>query len=391
MDQRSFQRLLRRTVLIPVVLLVLLAVTLLVEILTLTSSLKWVDHAEQVISNSRQLMRYMVDMETSVRGYHLTGDKSFLEPYEAAKPRVPEQIALLLKLTADTPGQQRRVKEIQGLDLRWIDYSDALLRQPVGNPLSLSEFQGGKDLMDQIRAKQREILAVESELRNVRYRRSTILGNIADGTAVGLSLLVAFLLFTLTRRELYALSSTYERHLRAEADKTQQLRESQESLQITLNSIGDAVISTDAAGKVSFLNPVAQQLTGWEYKPAQGRPLREVLRIVDEKTRTEIDDPVQIVRHAQTVVGLSNNLVLVSRSQQEYPIELTAAPIRNDLGQIVGVVIVFRDITQRLQTEQTLRASERLAHAGRLSATIAHEIRNPLDTVSNLIYLLRHE
>src|SRR5271165_5819823 len=151
MDQRSFQRLLRRTVLIPVVLLMLLAVTLLVEILTLTRSLKWVDHAEQVISNSRQLMRYMVDMETGVRGYHLTGDKSFLEPYEAAKPRVPEQLTLLLKLTADTPGQQRRVKEIQGLDLRWIDYSDALLRQPVGNPLSLSEFQGGKDLMDQVR------------------------------------------------------------------------------------------------------------------------------------------------------------------------------------------------------------------------------------------------
>jgi len=391
MDQRSFQRLLRRTVLIPVVLLVLLAVTLLVEILTLTSSLKWVDHAEQVISNSRQLMRYMVDMETSVRGYHLTGDKSFLEPYEAAKPRVPEQIALLLKLTADTPGQQRRVKEIQGLDLRWIDYSDALLRQPVGNPLSLSEFQGGKDLMDQIRAKQRQILAVEDELRNVRYRRSTILGNIADGTAVGLSLLVAFLLFTLTRRELLQLSSTYERHLRAEADKTQQLMESRESFQITLNSIGDAVVSTDAAGKVSFLNPVAEQLTGWEYTPAQGRPLREVLRIVDEKTRVAIDDPVQIVRRAQAVVGLSNHLVLLSRSGREYPIDLTAAPIRNDRSQLAGIVIVFRDITQRLQTEQTLRSSERLAHAGRLSATIAHEIRNPLDTVSNLIYLLRHE
>jgi PAS domain S-box-containing protein len=391
MDERSFQRLLRRTVLIPVVLLVLLAVTLLVEILTLTSSLKWVDHAEQVISNSRQLMRYMVDMETGVRGYHLTGDRSFLEPYEAAKPRVPEQLALLLKLTADDPGQQHRIREIQDLDLRWINYADALLRQPVGTPLTFSDFQAGKDLMDQVRANQREVLDTEDQLRNVRYRRSTILGNIADGTAVGLSLLVAFLLFTLTRRELLQLSSTYERHLRAEADKAQQLTESRESFQITLNSIGDAVVSTDAAGEVSFLNPVAQQLTGWEYVPAQGRPLREVLRIVDEKTRAAIDDPVQIVRRAQTVVGLSNNLVLLSRSGQEYPIELTAAPIRSDRSQLAGVVIVFRDITRRLQTEHTLRSSERLAHAGRLSATIAHEIRNPLDTVSNLIYLLRHE
>ena len=219
MDERSFQRLLRRTVLIPVVLLVLLAVTLVAEILTLTRSLKWVDHAEQVISNSRQLMRYMVDMETALRGYHLTGDKSFLEPFEAAKPRVPEQLALLLKLTADTPDQQRRLKEIQEADLRWIDYADSLLLLPPGRPISSGDFAAGKELMDQIRGKQRDFLAAEDELRNVHYRRSTILGNIADGTAVGLSMLVAFLLFTLTRRELYALSSTYERHLRAEEEK----------------------------------------------------------------------------------------------------------------------------------------------------------------------------
>src|SRR5208282_563918 len=181
MDQRRFQRLLRRTVLIPVVLLMLLAATLLVEILTLTSSLKWVDHAEQVISNSRQLMRYMVDMETGVRGYHLTGDKSFLEPYDAAKARVPEQQTLLLRLTAENPGQQRRFKEVQELDSRWIDYAEALLRQPVGKPLSVEDFETGKELMDRIRAKQREILAVEDQLRDVRYRRATILGNIADG------------------------------------------------------------------------------------------------------------------------------------------------------------------------------------------------------------------
>jgi len=391
MDERSFQKLLRRTVAIPVILLVLLAVTLLVEILTLTSSLKWVDHAEQVISNSRQLMRYMVDMETGVRGYHLTGDKSFLEPYEASKARVPAQQELLLKLTAESPEQQRRFREIQDLDNRWINYAEALMQQPAGNTLSIQEFQTGKELMDQIRAKQREVLGVEEQLRDARYRRATILGNIADGTAVGLSLLVAFLLFTLTRRELYALSSTYERHLRTEREKTEQLRESRESYQITLKSIGDAVIATDAAGKVSFLNPVAQQLTGWTYDEARGRPLREVLPIVDEKTRMEIDDPVQTVRSSQRAVGLSDNLLLLTRTQQEYPIDLNAAPILNDRRDLVGVVIVFRDFTERRRTEQTLRSSERLAQAGRLSATIAHEIRNPLDTVSNLIYLLRHE
>jgi PAS domain S-box-containing protein len=391
MDQRSFQRLLRRTVAIPVILLVLLAVTLLVEIMTLTSSLKWVDHAEQVISNSRQLMRYMVDMETGLRGYHLTGDESFLEPYEAARPHVPEQLTLLLKLTANDPSQQARLQEVGRLDLRWMQYAEALLQQPAGKSLSAQEFQTGKDLMDQIRSQQRQILDAEGQLRNVRYRRATILGNIADGTAVGLSLLVAFLLFTLTRRELYALSSTYERHLKAEAERTQQLIESRESFQITLKSIGDAVVSTDAVGRVSFLNPVAQQLTGWDYGAAYGRPFREVLRIIDERTRAEVDNPVETVQGVQAVVGLSNNLLLLNRSGREFPIELTGAPIRDDQNHLVGFVIVFRDVTQRRQTEQTLRSNERLTLAGRLSATIAHEIRNPLDTVSNLIYLLRHE
>ena len=391
MDQRSFQRLLRRTVALPVILLILLAVTLLIEILTLTNSLKWVDHADQVTSNARQLMRYLVDMETGVRGYHLTGDKTFLEPYDAAKPRIPEQLALLMRLTSDDEPQQHRLREIEALDQRWIEYAEGLLQQPVRTTISATEFEMGKQLMDQIRAKQRELINAEDEERNLRYRRATMLGNVADSTAVGLSLLVAFLLFTLTRRELLELSQSYERHLQAEEEKARELEESRESFRITLRSIGDAVVSTDAAGRVTFLNPVGQRLTGWDYHAAMGKPLSEVMRIIDEKTRTVIEDPAQTVRQSQTVLGLSNNLLLMGRHGPEVPVELTAAPIRDNRGQLVGVVMVFRDVMQRRQTEQTLRASERLTQAGRLSATIAHEIRNPLDTVSNLIYLLQHE
>ncbi len=115
------------------------------------------------------------------------------------------------------------------------------------------------------------------------------------------------------------------------------------------------------------------------------------MKLGDERTRLEIEDPVEAVRRAQQVVSYAGGLILTSRDGREYPIELTGAPILNNLGQIAGVSVVFRDITQRRQTEQTLRTSERLTLAGRLSATIAHEIRNPLDTVTNLVYLLQHE
>jgi PAS domain S-box-containing protein len=391
MDQRSFQKLLRRTVLLPVALLLLLAATLVAEILLLNASIRWVDHTDQVIANARQLIRSMIDMESGLRGYFLTGDRFFLDSYIAAKSEVPAQLALLEQLTSDNPDQTQRIGEIRNLDLRWIRYADNLLLRPNPRTLSSQDYAAGDELMNRIRAKEREILDAEDRLHRVRYRRAAVLGNIVIGTAVGLSLLTAVLLFTLTRRELFELSSAYDKHLKAEAEKTQQLQESRESYRITLTSLGDAVVATDAAGNVSFLNPVAEQLTGWDYQAARGRPLHEVLRIIDERTRTELEDAVALVRRSQPVVNVSSHVALISRSGQEYPLELTGSPILNDRNQLVGVVVVFRDITQRRQTEQTLRSSERLALAGRLSATIAHEIRNPLDTVSNLIYLLRHE
>src|SRR5215471_5927891 len=262
MDEQSFKRLLRRTVAIPVALLALLAVLLTVEILSLSSALKWVDHAEEVIGNSRQLMRYMIDMETGLRGYYLTGDRRFLDPFVSARPGVFQELDLLQRLTSDEPDAQQRLSEVRQLDLRWMDYADQLLGQPTGR-LSAQEYAAGKDLMDQIRTKQLALLHGEELSRDAHFRQATTLNRVVLATAAGLSLVIAVLLFTLTRRELKQLSDTFERHLRAEEEKSRQLADSRERYQITLNSLGDAVIATDANGRVRYINPVAQQLTGW--------------------------------------------------------------------------------------------------------------------------------
>src|SRR5215469_11082080 len=132
MDEQSFKRLLRRTVAVPVALLVLLAVLLTVEILSLTSSLRWVDHAEEVIANSRLLMRYMTEMETGIRGYYLTGDRRFLDPFVSARPGVFQELDLLQRLTADEPDAQQRLSEVRQLDLRWMDYADQLSGHSTG-------------------------------------------------------------------------------------------------------------------------------------------------------------------------------------------------------------------------------------------------------------------
>jgi len=130
------------------------------------------------------------------------------------------------------------------------------------------------------------------------------------------------------------------------------LRRQSELLRITLASIGDAVISTDAEGRVTFLNGVAEALTGWPQAEALGRPLPEVFHIVNERTRQTVENPVLRALREGTVVGLANHTVLIARDGTERPIDDSAAPIRDDSGTPVGAVVVFRDVTERKITEE---------------------------------------
>lgn len=169
------------------------------------------------------------------------------------------------------------------------------------------------------------------------------------------------------------------------------LRASEKRWATTLQSIGDAVISTDASGRIEFMNEVAQRLTGWPWTEARGRELDEVFDIVHETTRIKPESPVAKVIRLGKVVGLANHTVLIGRDGRETPIDDSAAPIRDRDGQIEGVVLVFHDVTDQRLAEKALRDSDRLATTGKLAATIAHEIHNPLDAVGNLLYLIGQE
>jgi PAS domain S-box-containing protein len=131
------------------------------------------------------------------------------------------------------------------------------------------------------------------------------------------------------------------------------LRKQSEWLRIALASIGDAVISTDAEGRVAFLNGVAEALTGWPEAEAVGRPLPEVFHIVNEQTREPVENPVLRALREGTVVGLADHTVLVARDGTERPIDDSAAPMRDESGAALGVVLVFRDISGRRRAEET--------------------------------------
>lgn len=178
------------------------------------------------------------------------------------------------------------------------------------------------------------------------------------------------------------------------------LAEQREWFETTLESIGDAVIATDVQGRVAFMNPIAEHLTGWSVNKAHGRSCAEVFRIVNEESRRSVESPVARVLAEGVIVGLANHTMLIAADGTEHPIDDSGAPIRNRAGRIVGVVLVFRDIGDRRRIEaerrdvaeerERLLKSERAARAeaerasrvkDEFVATVSHELRTPLNAI----------
>jgi PAS domain S-box-containing protein len=158
--------------------------------------------------------------------------------------------------------------------------------------------------------------------------------------------------------------------------KTEELKQQREWFEVTLSSIGDGVITTDTQGRVTFMNPIAQSMTGWSLADALGLPLERVFHLVNEETRTAVAHPVSKALETQAIVALANRTALVGRHGVVIGVEDSAAPIRDTRGNIVGVVLVFHDVTARRRAEQALRAADR--RKDEFLATLAHELRNPL-------------
>lgn len=135
------------------------------------------------------------------------------------------------------------------------------------------------------------------------------------------------------------------------------LQRSEENLRITLNSIGDAVISTDTSGRIHSMNPVAEKLTGWTQAEASGQPLETVFRIVNEQTRQTVESPVANVLKTGHIIGLANHTLLIAKDGRETPIADSGAPIRNEHGETTGVVMVFRDQTEERKSQTVLEES----------------------------------
>ncbi len=192
---------------------------------------------------------------------------------------------------------------------------------------------------------------------------------------------------------------------RAEAS----LRASEQRWATTLASIGDAVIATDISGKIMFMNGEAEDLTGWTLSESSQKLVKEVFNIVNEQTRLEVENPIDKVLREGIVVGLANHTVLIRKDGSEVSIDDSGAPIKDKDGKTTGVVLIFRDITDRKETEdkleeyrnnleklveertKQLKDSERLAAIGATAGMVGHDIRNPLQAITGDLYLAKME
>ena len=158
--------------------------------------------------------------------------------------------------------------------------------------------------------------------------------------------------------ELRSLSASINVMSAAIREQITELQNSRENLNITLQSIGDAVIVTDTAGAVTRMNPVAETLTGWTFEAALGTPLTEVFHIINARTREPVVNPVAHVLESVEIAGLANHTTLIAKNGAEYQIADSAAPIRDATGNTTGVVLVFRDVTEEYRRREALRESE---------------------------------
>jgi PAS domain S-box-containing protein len=307
----------------------------------------WVAHTHEVLDVTGDVLRGLVDAETGQRGFTITGQDEFLEPYESARARVGDDLAHLKDLTSDNAGQQERIHKLEdliGAELSLLEEGVALRRKSEQEAKAFVAAGKGKDHMDAIRALVLQMEQEEQRLLVDRQRKTSRAYTVAVTTGL---LAAVFGLITVG-----AFVWLLHRSLLARQRAAVVLQAQRELFRTTLASIGDGVITTDTSGNVLFLNSVAQSLTGWRQEEAAGLPLFTVFHIVNEQTRKPGDDPASRALRDGTVVGLANHTILIAKDGSEKPIDDSAAPIRNEAGEVAGVVLVFRDVTQRRRLER---------------------------------------
>lgn len=394
MNISQFNRILMQVLLLPVLALGFVAVVLVWQVRSAQKTVATIQASDESIAAATRAQELVVDEETGLRGYQITSDPRFLAPFSTSEGPFAEVMKLLRhNLVAQREGP-RMVDAIVAAQKTWrISYAEPLIAEIAagGDTRDVDRNVRGKQLMDALRKSIDDVLDRESTLRAQETERWTMQVHATIEVLVLLALATGIFISVFTVSRLHRVSDAYQGTLNELRLHSQATFESEERLRTTLTSIGDGVIVCDPEGRVELLNTVAQELTGWAQDDAFHLPFGDVFRIINEITREPVETPVARVKRLRSVVGLAEHTILIRRDGSEILVDDSGAPIYDRGGALSGIVVVFRDITNERRAQNALLATEKLAVAGRLAATIAHEIHNPLDSVVNLLYLLKEE
>jgi PAS domain S-box-containing protein len=327
------------------------------------------------IQTAENLMGLLTESETSRRGYLITSNDEFLIQYHSAVDKVDSVYNALKNITLDNAKQQQLLDTLAPLILNRRDIlEESLELQERGSIKGLKEqasyTEKGKIMQDKIKS---IIDQIEKEDNLDLKKRNIILSESSSDTLMlqGAGIIISFILLitgiTLLNRDIT--------HRKAH-EKV--IEESRNWFSTTLSSIGDAVIATDEMGDITFMNSVAENLTGWKLEEARGTYCESVFNIMNEETRQKLENPVLKVFNKGKVVGLANHTLLVNKQGNEIPIDDSAAPIISRNGSLLGIVLVFRDITARRKAELELFEREKF-------------IQKIADSIPNILYVYELE
>jgi PAS domain S-box-containing protein len=326
-----------------VALLLLGTIVTLRGIQALHEDASMVSHSREVLTRLSGVLSLTQEAESTQRRYLIVGDTVALASYREAVATLDERVDHLARLTRDNPSQQASVAELRtyltarighlehGIAVRQSD-GFAAAQEFIGSGLGRGEMEGVRKVIGAMTQREHDLLEIRAAASARSYRSA-----VSAGVGAGLLTLASFVGFLLVLRA----------HLAARDAATRAVAEQRERLRTTLASIGDAVIATDTQRNVTLMNAVAESLTGWKCEEAMGMPLDTVFHIVNETTRQPVEHPAERALREGMIVGLANHTLLIARDGSERAIDDSAAPIRCAEGEIVGCVLVFRDITER--------------------------------------------
>lgn len=319
---------------------------------------RWVAHTQRVLSRLDRVSAALHNAQGVQRTFLLVGGDERPAGFFAAADAAQRELVAATGLTTDNPAQVANVARLRTLVEEVVaSWSTTLaIYQREGFAAARARVASG--------ANDQRLAAIDTLLGDMRRLEEDLLREREHAAvhAYDLTLRTGALLVVLGLLSILLFGWILGRYLRERETSAALIFHQRQLLEATLNSIGDGVIVTDDTGRVTYLNDIAERLTGWSEKEARGQDIVSVFRIVGEDSREVVPNPAMQALERGAVVGLSNHTILLARDGSEWPLDDSATPIRDTQGTVRGAVLIFREISERRARERALARSERQFH-----------------------------